>query len=45
MGGDRVAFDDEARGWSGGCRRHRAEAYVDGVGEEVRKGYPCLTHG
>jgi hypothetical protein len=22
VGGDRVAFDDEAGGWSGECRRH-----------------------
>jgi hypothetical protein len=36
VGGDRVAFDDEASGWSGGSCRHRAKANVDGVGEEVR---------
>jgi hypothetical protein len=36
VGGDRVAFDDEADSWSGGCRRHRAKADVDGVGEDVR---------
>jgi hypothetical protein len=36
VGGDRVALDDEAGGWSGGCRQHRAKADVDGVGEDVR---------
>jgi hypothetical protein len=36
VGGDRVAFDDEASGWSGGFRRHRAEADVDEVSEDVR---------
>jgi hypothetical protein len=30
VGGDHVAFDDEAGGWSGGSCRHRAEADVDG---------------
>jgi hypothetical protein len=36
VGGDRIALDDEATGWSGGFRRHRAEADVDGVGKDVR---------
>jgi hypothetical protein len=36
VGGDRVAFDDEAGGWSGGRRWHLAKADVDGVGEDVR---------
>jgi hypothetical protein len=36
VGGDCVAFDDEAGGWSGGSHRRRAIADVDGVGEEVR---------
>jgi hypothetical protein len=34
VGSDRVALDDEAGGWSGGCRRHRAKADVDGVGSK-----------
>jgi hypothetical protein len=32
VNGDRVALDDEASGWSSGCRRHRAKADVGGVG-------------
>jgi hypothetical protein len=36
VGGDRIALDDEASGWSGGFRRHRAKADVDRIGEEVR---------
>jgi hypothetical protein len=36
VGGDRVALDDEASGSSVGFRRHRVEADVDGVGEDVR---------
>jgi hypothetical protein len=36
VGGDRVVFDDEAGGWSGGCRLHRTKVDVDGVGEDVR---------
>jgi hypothetical protein len=35
VGSDRVALDDKASSWSGGFRRHRAEADVDGVGENV----------
>jgi hypothetical protein len=35
VGGDRIAFDDEAGGWSGGSFRHRAKEDVDVVGEEV----------
>jgi hypothetical protein len=34
VGGDCIAFDDEADGWSGGSCRHRTKADVDGVGEE-----------
>jgi hypothetical protein len=36
VGGDRIAFDDEARGWSSGCCRHRAKVDDNGVGEEFR---------
>jgi hypothetical protein len=36
VGGDRIALDDEASGWSGRFRRHGAEADVDGIGEDVR---------
>jgi hypothetical protein len=36
IGNDRVALDDEVGGWSGGFRRHGAEADVDGIGEDVR---------
>jgi hypothetical protein len=36
VGGDSVTLDDEAGGWNGGFRQHRAEADVDGVGEDVR---------
>jgi hypothetical protein len=35
VGGDRIAFDDEAGSWSGGFRRHLAKADVDGIGEDV----------
>jgi hypothetical protein len=36
VGSDSVALDDKASGWSGGLRRHRAEADVDRDGEDVR---------
>jgi hypothetical protein len=36
VGGDRVALDDEVSGRSDGFCRYRAEADVDGIGEEVR---------
>jgi hypothetical protein len=39
VGGDRIAFDDEVGGWGDGCRLHRAEADVDGVGEEARHAF------
>jgi hypothetical protein len=35
VGGDHIAFDDEAYGWSGGFLQHQAEADVDGIGEDV----------
>jgi hypothetical protein len=35
VGSDRFSLDDEASGWSGGFCRHRAEADVDRVGEDV----------
>jgi hypothetical protein len=31
VGGDHIALDDEAGGWSGGFRQHGAEADVDGL--------------
>jgi hypothetical protein len=31
VGGDRIALDDEAGGWSGGFHRHRTKADVDGL--------------
>jgi hypothetical protein len=31
VGGDRVAFDDEAGGWSGGCRRHQPKQMSTGL--------------
>jgi hypothetical protein len=36
VGGDRVAFDDEAGGWSGGFCRHRAKVNVNRIGEDIR---------
>jgi hypothetical protein len=35
VAGDRIAFDDEAGGWSGGRHWHRAKADVDRVSEDV----------
>jgi hypothetical protein len=39
VGGDCIALNDEEGGWSGGFCRHRAEADVDGIGEEVRHAF------
>jgi hypothetical protein len=36
VGADRSALNDEACGWKYGFRRHRTEADVDRVGEDVR---------